>query len=149
MYADYSFYTDVYYGTRIEAADFPHLASRASDFLDYYTRGKAAQVPETDLTTKTALAKACCAIAEAVQAAEQEKALASKAVVDALVSDTGALKSETVGSYSVSYATASDYMKGNAAEALKNARAEYASIAMEYLVNTGLLYRGEGRRCCF
>lgn len=146
MYADYTFYTDEFYGTVIEETDFPRLSSRASDFIDYYTRGKAARVPESDTFVNTALAKACCAIAEAIQAVEQEKALAAKAVTDALDSDTGALKSETVGSYSVSYATASDYMKDNAAEALKNARAQFAAIAMEYLVNTGLLYRGGG--CC-
>lgn len=149
MYADYTFYKTEYFGTAIEEADFPHLSSRASDFIDYYTRGKAARVQAEELVTKRALAKACCAIAEAMQTEELGKALAAKATYEALTSDTGALKSETVGSYSVSYATAADYTSGNVADAQKAARAVYASIATEYLVNTGLLYRGEGRRCCF
>ena len=64
MYADYAFYTEAFYGSAIAEADFPRLSSRASDFLDYYTRGKAARV--TDETVLTALSKACCAVAEAM-----------------------------------------------------------------------------------
>ena len=146
MYANYLFYTDEFFGTTIEAADFPRLSSRASDFIDYYTRGKAATVPAEDTAVTRALAKACCAIAEAMQADALKDALSTKAMTDARASDTGALKSETVGSYRVSYATAADYVSGNAAEAQKAARAAYATIATEYLVNTGLLYRGGG--CC-
>ena len=140
MYADYSFYTGTFYGTAIDQADFPRLASRASDFLDYYTRGKAAKV--TDEATLTALAKACCAVAESIQEDEQAKALAAKASSAALASATGELKSETVGSYSVSYVTAADYAKAGKAQSAKDTRAAYAEIAAEYLVNTGLLYRG-------
>ena len=141
MYADYTFYTDEFFGTAIEEADFPRLSSRASDFIDYYTRGKAAGV--TDEATLTALAKACCASAEAMQADEQLKALAAKATASALASSGGEIKSETVGSWSQSYATAGDYVKvGGAALAVKDTRASYAAVAMEYLANTGLLYRG-------
>ena len=55
MYADYTFYTETFYGTAIAEADFPRLSSRASDFIDYYTRGKAAKV--TDETILPILAK--------------------------------------------------------------------------------------------
>ena len=48
MYADYTFYTDEFFGTAIEEADFPRLSSRASDFIDYYTRGKAAGVTDEE-----------------------------------------------------------------------------------------------------
>ena len=141
MYADYTFYTDTYLGTVIGEADFPRLSSRASEFLDYYTHGRAATV--TDADTLTLLGKATCSIAEAMQAYEQERALAAKAVGSALAATGGEVKSETVGSWSQSYATAADYIKGgNAAEAVKQARLAYASIAREYLANTGLLYRG-------
>ena len=61
-YADYTFYSTEWLGTAIAEADFPRLALRASDFIDYYTRGKAAASDAT-----TALAKACCAIAEQMQ----------------------------------------------------------------------------------
>lgn len=138
MYADYTFYTEAFYGTAIAEADFPRLSSRASDFIDYYTRGKAVAYENT-----TPLAKCCCAIAEAMQSDEQNKALAAKANAAALASANGEIKSETVGSWSQSYATASDYIKaGSKADAVKDARAAYAGIAQEYLANTGLLYRG-------
>lgn len=145
MYADYEFYTDVFYGTVIEEADFPRLASRASDFLDYYTRGKAADA--TDAGIVTALSKACCAIAEQMQSDEQNRAIAAKAQAAVLASDAGEIKSESVGSWSRSYATAADYMGKDAAETKAAQRAAYAAIALEYLADTGLLYRGGGCGC--
>lgn len=144
MYADYDFYVTSFYGAAISEADFPRLSSRASDFIDYYTRGKAATV--TEESALNAIRKACCAIAEQMQTDEQNKALAAKATAAALASANGEVKSETVGSWSQTYATASDYIKaGGAADAAKDARATYAAIAQEYLSNTGLLYRGG---CC-
>ena len=141
-YANYTYYTDSFLGTAIAAADFPRLALRASDFLDYYTRDKA--VSATDEKTVDALAKACCAIAEQMQADEQAKAVAAKAASAALAATGGEVKSETVGSWSQSYTTSADYAKTNQAEAVKEMRLGYAAIAQEYLANTGLLYRG----CC-
>lgn len=140
MYADYEFYTNQYYGAAISSEDFPRLSSRASDFLDYYTRGKAAKV--TDEDTLTAMAKACCAVAEAMKTDEDSKKLAQKATEAALSESGGEVKSETVGSHSVSYATAADYIKGSASGGPLDARIAYANIAAVYLVNTGLLYRG-------
>ena len=135
-YADYTFYSTEWLGTAIAEADFPRLALRASDFIDYYTRGKAAASDAT-----TALAKACCAIAEQMQEDEKLRALAARSV-DAALDGNGEVKSETVGSWSKTYATASDYA-GNADKTGATAlRAQYARIADEYLVNTGLLYRG-------
>ena len=127
MYADYSFYTNVYFGNVITEAEFERLSARASAFLDYYTRGKAKS--NADLH---ALKMACCAIAE------QQKQVESTAE-NASQSGSG-IKSESVGSYSVTYQTAAE--KANAAEA---ARLTFASIARQYLADTGLLYRG---RCC-
>lgn len=140
MYADYEFYTASFFGTAINEADFPRLSSRASDFLDYYTKGKAENVEDEKITL--ALAKACCAIAEQMQTDENNKAIAAKAQSAALESDTGEIKSESVGSWSASYATSADYTGQSAKEAVTVQRAGYASIAFEYLANTGLLYRG-------
>ena len=144
MYADYTFYTGTFYGTAIAEPDFPRLSSRASDFIDYYTRGKAAAA--TDETITLALSKACCAIAEQMQIDENNAKIAAKAQAAALTSDTGEVKSESVGSWSASYTTAADYMGQSAKDAQGAARAAYAAIAAEYLANTGLLYRGG--RCC-
>lgn len=142
MYADYDFYVNDFYGLAIDSTDFPRLSSRASDILDYYTRGKAAKVPESDAATHLALAKACCAVAEQMQIDDRNKDIAAMVSASALASGTGEIKSETVGSHSVSYATSADYGRGSAANALRDARAAYADIASVYLVNTGLLYRG-------
>ena len=130
IYADYSFYTESFYGTAIEKSDFNRLALRASQFLDYYTQGKA-----KDNAALEAVKMACCAIAERVAIVESANVAAVKSV-----SGNG-LKSESVGSYSVSYETASERIS-----AAEGAKEGYAAIAREYLVNTGLLYRGG--RCC-
>lgn len=143
MYADYEFYTNSFFGKDIEQADFPRFASRASDFIDYYTRGKAEKV--TDDKTQVALAKACCAIAEAMQTDATNKAIAAKSQAAALSASTGEIKSETVGSWSASYTTAADYTAQSAKGAQAAINALYAAIAFEYLANTGLLYRGG---CC-
>ena len=145
MYADYEFYTETFYGTVLDEADFPCFSLRASDFLDYYTRGKAQKISDDD-PIYLSIQKACCAVAESMYFNDQNRALAIKATNAALSSDNGEIKSESVGSWSQSYATAGDYIKaGSAAAVAKDAKAEYALIAQEYLVNTGLLYRGG---CC-
>ena len=132
MYADYAFYTEQFYGTAISETDFPRLASRASDFIDYYTKGKA----ETSDAT-TALAKCCCALAEHIQTEERNAAIIARAQSQAMAN--GEIKSETVGSWSASYATAADYKDNNSVKAQASM---YADICLHYLVNTGLLYRG-------
>lgn len=127
MYADYRFYTNEYFGNLITFDEFERLSARASAFLDYYTRGKAKN--NADLY---ALKMACCAIAE------QQKQIESTA--ENTAQSGNGIKSESVGSYSVTYQTAAE--KASAAEA---ARLTFASIARQYLADTGLLYRG---RCC-
>ena len=140
MYADYSFYTGEFFGTAIAEADFPRLSTRASDFLDYYTRGKAARATDEDVLT--ALSKACCAVAEAMKTDEDSKKLAQKATEAALSESGGEVKSESVGSHSVSYTTAADYVKDASSARPLNSRIVYADVAAVYLVNTGLLDRG-------
>lgn len=151
MYADFTFYTGTFYGTAIAEADFPRLASRASDFLDYYTQDRAKVYdPDNGGLVYIPLQKACCAIAEQMQTVEKQSALAALTVEKATKATIGLvqgapdheLKSETIGTWSGTYITALDYMSQNAAEAAKAQRAAYALIAAEYLSNTGLLYRG-------
>lgn len=130
VYADYTFYTSSFRGSAIGEADFPRLALRASQFLDYYTMGKAKNFPELEN-----LKMACCAIAEKYQVVEKAEQSAT-----ASLSDGGSLKSESVGSYSVSYQTSGE--KISAAEAARNG---IAAVTRMYLGGTGLLYRGG---CC-
>lgn len=127
-YADFEYYMDTYLGTAISTkADFNRLANRASAFLDYYTRGKVKSCGDTE-----AVKMACCAIAE------------QYLIVDSAVkrngSTSGEKQSETVGSYSVSYRSGSELSVA--------ARTEMAKLAQQYLMGTGLLYRGGCRNVC-
>lgn len=127
VYADYAFYTGVYFGNIISEADFPRVASRASNFLDYYTRGKAKNSSDLE-----AVKLACCALAEQYQVIERAQVNLS--------SSDGEKQSETVGSYSVSYRSG--------AEITANAQVQLANLAKQYLSGTGLLYRGGCNNVC-
>ena len=140
MYADFDFYKNTYFGVKIEEDDFPRLSAKASDFLNYYTKGKAAAVDDPYVVIL--LGKACCAVAEAIQADETAQAIAEKANAAVLESDSPELKSESVGSYSVTYATSLDYAGAVRGSAVRDRRGILADAAFEYLANTGLLYRG-------
>lgn len=139
MYADYSYYATEFFGNAIPADDFPRLASRASDYIDYYTRDKAAKA--TDPAVLTALSKACCALAERIYTDELQRAVQQQALAGGV--NASAVKSETVGNYSISYTTAADFVgSSGSANPEQNAKNAYAAVAMQYLRNTGLLYRG-------
>lgn len=116
MYADYTFYTNTYHGTKLAAADYSYYAERASDYLDDVTNGRITADILADSGTETLIKKACCAAAD-----------------EMLTADSGGAKSsESVGDYSVSYAsgnTESGSVKLNRAVKL-------------YLGRTGLMYRG-------
>lgn len=127
MYADYSYYTDTFYGDLITVAEFPKYASRASDFIDYYTMGKAAK--SADLPE---VKKCCCALAEQYKSIDALKVAAA-----AKVTDEGIIASETVGSHSRAFRNGVD-----AAQTVQEAEKELANIARRYLLPTGLLYRG-------
>lgn len=120
MYATYAFYTDEFFGSVISEEDFDKYATRASDYIDYLTMGKAKAYEDTN----GALAKACCAVAE--QIANSDSITASIGVAE--------IASETVGSHSVSYRSSVELKAGLDAAML--------SAAQMYLTPTGLLYRG-------
>lgn len=131
VYADYNFYVTAFLGSSIKEEDFNRLALRASQFLDYYTLGKSRNSPGLEN-----LKMACCAIAEKYQIVEK----AQKSVEESLNNGCN-LKSESVGSYSVSYQTASEKAQG-ANQAVIDAQNGVVATARQYLVGTGLLYRG-------
>lgn len=127
MYADYAYYNDVYHGTAIVENDFPRLAQRASEQIDYFTFGCAATAQGDILT---AVKKATCAVAEVIQT--QERLLLDedgKAI-------PGPKRSEKVGGHNVSYAIAADGRK----EVAASRREEVYSVVRLYLAHTGLLY---------
>lgn len=139
-YATYEYYLMEYSGTAIDEGDFLRLAKRASSYLDYYTKGKAAAHSDLD-----AMKMACCALAEQYQQIEQARNLALGSLTAAALGG-GEVQSESVGSYSVTRRSGGDSALSaqNAAQALS---AALPAIAAEYLAVTGLLYRGGGCTC--
>lgn len=124
MYADYEFYTNTYYGAQLNESEFARAATRASSFIDYYTRGKAANYSGGD-----EVKMCCCALAEQYQIIENATAQGING---------GELQSQTVGAWSRTYRSG--------VETASAARKSLAALASQYLSNTGLLYRGGG--CC-
>lgn len=96
-YADYTFYTDVYYGDQISEGDFPRLSERASDYIRAVTQGISDKT--TEETSVVSLKKAMCAVAEVIQ---DEGRITSKAF-----SGDATVSSESVGSWSRSYGATS------------------------------------------
>lgn len=133
-YADYTFYTEQYFGTALSEADFLRLSTKASSFLDYYTKGKSKENAELE-----ALKMACCELAEQYQMIELAKNAAVKSL--SATGENGELQSQTVGSYSVTYRSAGD-SAANAYSASQEFNKELAAIAQRHLAGTGLLYRG-------
>lgn len=139
VYADYTYYSGTYMGA-VSEEDFPRLAVRASSFLDYYTRNKAADNANLD-----AVKMCCCALVDKYAVIETAQALAQKNLANAAVGDAE-VKSETVGGYSRTLATGGESAL-SALNATDGAKKLLAETCREYLAHTGLLYRGGGCRC--
>lgn len=122
MYATYAYYTGAWYGSTISSDDWEKYATRASDYIDYLTGGRA----KTYDDTTDALKKACCAVAE-------QMAL-SDSIIENVSAAGGEVASESVGSHSVSYRSSAEMQMGYKQAML--------SAAHMYLFPTGLLYRG-------
>lgn len=138
-YADFEYYSGTYMGA-VSKNDFPRLAVRASSFLDYYTRNKAA-----DNATLDAVKMCCCALVDKYAVIEAAQALAQKNLANAAVGDAE-VKSETVGGYSRTLATGGESAL-SALNATDGAKKLLAETCREYLAHTGLLYRGGDCRC--
>lgn len=128
MYADFSFYQSHYYNSITTEADFNRLATRASDYIDYLTAGKAAgytaeTAPAAGLD---ALKKCCCELADQFQVIENAN--------DYARSGDGKIASETVGSHSRSFRSGADIVTEQ--------QEQLRRIARQYLSRTGLLYGG-------
>ena len=127
MYADYTYYCTEFYGRSIDEWDWPYAAQRASDFIDYITWNKAKNNAELE-----AVKKACCAVAEQYATID-----AMRAAANAKVTSEGIIASESVGEHSRSFRSGADGI-----QAITAAEAQLSAIARQYLLPTGLLYRG-------
>jgi len=119
MYADFSYYSDTFGGCLLNADEYNKCANEATDYIDYITAGKAANV--TDEAVLNKLKRCCCKMAEAYGQMLKSQNDAN-------------IQSESVGSYSVTYRSTADI------EASKNIK--FREIVSIMLVNTGLMYRG-------
>lgn len=135
-YADYSYYTTEFLGNTVPEEDFPRMAERASEYVDYITQGRAAN--NADLPS---VKKSVCALAELYLSSEQAAKDAAAAGASA---EGGALASEIVGSWSQSYHSRAELSK-LAMEISTQSSQQLYSVAARYLAHTGLLYRGG---CC-
>lgn len=122
-YTTYEFYANCFMGDSVPVDDFPRLAERASDYIDYITMGRAT-------CNSVDVQKACCAIAEQLYVVDRAKT--------ASLTESGELASQTVGAWSKTYRSG--------AESAKAYEDQVFNIAQRYLLKTGLLYRG-GVRC--
>ncbi len=138
VYADYEFYTNTYFGRAISEADFPRLALRGSQYIDYITQGRAEARAGLE-----AVKMCCCELAERYQSIEAAQELAQKSL--SAGSSGLEVQSETVGSWSRSYRSSGDSAQ-SAAQAAEAAKAPLYAIAQRHLAFTGLLSRA-GR--CF
>lgn len=138
-YADYTYYSGNYMGT-VSEEDFPHLAVRASSFLNYYTQNRAKNNADMD-----AVKMCCCALVDKYQLIEAAQHLATTRLTAALTGDE--VKSETVGGYSRTLASGGESAAA-ALNATDGARKLLAETCNEYLAHTGLLYRGRGCGAC-
>lgn len=80
-FVDYTYYRDVFKGSRVSESDFPFLSERASEYVSYITAGRATDESE-------AVKKACCALVDEMNEMDT----------------SGNIASETVGGHSISYA---------------------------------------------
>lgn len=130
MYADFTYYRDTYHGVAVPEADFPRLAQRASEQVDFLTRYRAAAYAVT--VDPAPIANATCAIAEVLWQGERGGASSGAAGSEKVI------KGETVGKQRV------DYAAFHAASAVGQSYLNWqmAKAAALHLYPTGLLYRG-------
>lgn len=98
MYADYTFYTTSYYGSKIKEADWPKYGTKASDFMDFATCDSLNDNMPTDTTAQDKIKKATCAVADAMKDIDDRKAITASAGTA-----SGAIKSISSGGESITY----------------------------------------------
>lgn len=73
-YADYDFYKNTFFGSKLSEDDFLYFAARASEYIDSKFGENAAD--------EERLAKVCCALAEVIYNEEPGKVVSSEKVGD-------------------------------------------------------------------
>ena len=134
-YADFSYYKEIFSGTLInDEAVFRTFAERASEFIDTITFDRL--VDEDILNSYKDKIKKCeCVLTEQFL----KRDIAFSGGISSV--ENMPKKSESIGSYSVSYTNPYDYVR-EFSMTDSDFQKSLKSIALRYLGNTGLLYRG-------
>lgn len=148
MYADYSFYTDTFYGDTLTESNANKWLDRASDFVDVLTFNRLETAFPTEERHIVRVKKAVCAIADALFLIDtQRKAGAAQIGADGKY--TGAISSISSGKESISYATGGTASVYSVAASSNDAADRYTRrLAEIYLANVpdadgvNLLYAG-------
>lgn len=149
-YADFTFYTNPYYGDTLTEDNADKWLERASDELDALTFRRLVSAFPTETSYVVKVKKAVCAIADALYLTDlQRKAASAQQAADG--SYRGAVTSITSGKESISYAVNGAASASVYAAAAANAEAQtnlLRDIAAMYLANVpdsngvNLLYAG-------
>jgi len=148
MYADYSFYTDTYFGDTLTESNANKWLDRASEYVDSITFHRLDSAFPTEEKYAVKVKKAVCAIADALFFIDtQRRAGAASIGTDGKI--TGAVASVSSGRESISYATGGTASIYSAAAGNVAAQDSYTSYVAEmYLANipdangVNLLYAG-------
>lgn len=133
-YADYDFYLNVYLGNVIAEEDFPRLSERASEYVYSVTKGLCERVKGRDLE---AVKKAVCAVAEII--------LDENIMGAAAFSGESAVSSESVGSWSRSYA--SPGLSAVQLEYLENRKREAIMLYLGEIPAFASIFKVRSYRC--
>lgn len=138
-YADYTYYTETFGGSSISSSNFTYYANKASMKVDFLTFGRTSRLAASALPEETleAVKNAVCAVSEIYYRYDTKQAARAAAT------QSGAVKSESMDGYSVTYAGAEADDDSSLAA---SADAEAIEAVGEYLAHTGIMYRGFSRR---
>lgn len=134
-YADFPYYQDFYLGSLIrDPTEFGRAAERASEYLDMATFGRLLDGLPNGLTNR--VKKCCCALAEALYTYQ------AYGTGNATGGSNGMKTSESIGAYSVSYASPTESISTLLDGDTSGLQDYLKIICMRYLGTTGLIYRG-------
>jgi hypothetical protein len=148
MYADFTFYRDVYFGEVLTESIASRWLDRASDYVDEITFRRLETAFPADEHDAMKVKKAVCAVADALYFVDTQRR-ANSARIGADGKIAGAVASMSSGKESISYATGSTASVYAVAASSAAAQDSYLySVAETYLANvpdangTNLLYAG-------
>lgn len=149
-YADYTFYTDSYYGDTLSSDNADKWLERASDYLDAITFHRTENTFPEEAAHVIKVKKAVCAIADALYLIDAQ-AKAAQAAQDATGAYKGAVSSISSGRESIHYElNGNGSVYGKAATDIAERDKLLFDTALKYLADipdsegVNLLYAGVG-----